>query len=179
MAGNTPRGFQKRFIDAAAECAPPEEVTTMKILTRLAMMIGLGVAATIASTSPASAGDWGVSVHGGGWNNGWAVSYHDRDRHRGYGNGYGYNRHYRQAPRYYAPYRPYYAPRSYSHSHRDPWCRTHRAYHVHGRRDGYRGSYYQGYRDGRYDRSDYGSSAYYDRIDEMSYDTSYYYGRRW
>lgn len=162
----------------------------MNVLTRLALMFGFGVAATLASAVPAQAGDWGVSVHGGNWNNGWSVNYSDRDRHHrghGYGNGYrSYGYAYRPAPVYvapvYVPYRPtYYRNDRYArNNHRLPWCRSHRAYHTHvvyndhGHRDGYRS-----YGDGRYDRSDYGSASYYDRIDEMSYDTSIYYGRRW
>lgn len=161
----------------------------MNVLTRLASLIGLGVAATIASTSTAQAGDWGVSLHGGGWNNGWSVSYQDRDRR--YGSGYGYARHgYRPAP-VYAPYRPAYYGNSRhrdhdrrSYSRRDPWCSSHRVYHVHhrpagGYAQGYSHGYSEGYRDGRYERSDYGSAGYYDRIEEMAYDTSVYYGRRW
>ena len=162
----------------------------MNVLTRLASVVGLGAAAMFASTSTAQAGDWGVSVHGGGWNNGWSVSYHDRDRHRGSGYVYrDYGRHY--APAYHAPYRPAYVHNSRyrdygyrSYNRRDPWCASHRVYHVHhrptgGYGQGYRNGYSDGYRDGRYERSDYGSAAYYDRIEEMAYDTSIYYGRRW
>ena len=68
----------------------------MNVLTRLASVVGLGVAAMFASTSTVQAGDWGVSVHGGNWNNGWSVNYRDRDRH-GYGYGHG-NRYYGSAP---------------------------------------------------------------------------------
>jgi hypothetical protein len=156
----------------------------MNVFTRMAVLFGLGVAATIASTSTAQAGDWDVSVHGGNWNNGWSVSYHDRDRHHGhYGHGY------RRAP-VYAPYRPNYYRNSRHRDHgyrsydrRAPWCSHHRVYHVHHRGGGYSqaysNGYADGYRDGRYERSDYGSAAYYDRIEEMAYDTSIYYGRRW
>ena len=165
----------------------------MNVLTRLALMIGFGVAATMASAVPAQAGDWGVSVHGGGWNNGWSVNYRDRDRRHGYGYNHAYGHNYgyvyRPAPVYYVPYRPAhyrndrYARHNYrSYDRRAPWCNSHRAYHRHdhrGHNNGYRNDYRSGYGDGRYDRSDYGSAAYYDRIDEMSYDTSIYYGRRW
>ena len=41
----------------------------MNVLTRLALVFGLGVAAMSAST--VQAGDWGVNLHGGSWNNGW------------------------------------------------------------------------------------------------------------
>ena len=151
-------------------------------------MVGLGVAAVFASTSTVQAGDWGVSVHGGNWNNGWSVNY--RDHHRGYGYGYGYRDYgHRYAPAY-VPYRPAYNRnaryRDYgtrSYNRRDPWCSSHRTYHVHHRNrghvQGYSSGYSNGYRDGRYQRSDYGSAAYYDRVEEMAYDTSIYYGRRW
>ena len=157
----------------------------MNVLTRLASVVGLGVAAMFASTSTVQAGDWGVSVHGGNWNNGWSVNYRDRDRH-GYGHGYGHgNRYYGSAPyrqNYYgnARYRDY-GTRNYNR--RDPWCSAHRTYHVHHRNGGYAQGYNNGYSDGyrndRYERSDYGSAAYYDRVEEMAYDTSIYYGRRW
>ena len=154
----------------------------MNVFTRLASVMGLGVAAMIASTSSAQAGDWGVNVHGGHWNNGWSVSYHDRDRYRG--PGYVYRDYgYRHAPAYHrnSRYRDY-SYRSYNR--RDPWCSSHRTYHVHhrpsgGYAQGYHNGYSDGYRDGRYQRSDYGSAAYYDRVEEMAYDTSIYYGRRW
>lgn len=160
----------------------------MNVLTRLASVIGLGVAAAIASTAPARADDWGVSVHGGGWNNGWSVQYRDHDRHHGYGHG---NRYYGgRQPQAFTPYRPgYYAHSRYrdhdrrSYSRRDPWCTMHRVYHVHhrggGYAQGYRNGYADGYRDGSYQHDDYGSAAYYDRIEDMAYDTSIYYGRRW
>jgi len=170
----------------------------MNVLTRLALMFGFGVAATLASAVPAQAGDWGVSVNGGGWNNGWSVNYRDRDRHHGYGNngygyGYGYGSGYRPAPVYYVPYRPAYhrndryARYNYrSYDRRAPWCNSHRAYHRHDHNsynnsynNNYRDDYDDGYGDGRNQRYDYGSADYYDRIDEMSYDTSIYYGRRW
>lgn len=154
----------------------------MNVLTRLASVVGLGVAAMVASATTAQAGDWGVSVHGGGWNNGWSVNY--RDRH---GHGYAYgHRNYG-----YAPYRQnYYGNSRYrdygyrSYNRRDPWCSSHRTYHVHhrpagGYAQGYNNGYSDGYRDGRYERSDYGSASYYDRVEEMAYDTSIYYGRRW
>ena len=48
-----------------------------------------------------------------------------------------------------------------------------------GYAQGYNNGYSDGYRDGRYERSDYGSASYYDRVEEMAYDTSIYYGRRW
>ena len=158
----------------------------MNVLKRLAMMFGFGLAATLATTVPAQAGDWGVSLHGGQWNNGWSVHYQDRDRHYGNGYAYGYRNHgYRPAP-VYIPYRPNYYRNDRHVRHdqrrydrRAPWCRSHRAYHVHSHNShGYRNSSY-GYGDGRYERSDYGSAAYYDRIDEMSYDTSIYYNQRW
>ena len=57
----------------------------MNFLSRIAAMIGLGVATAMASTTPAQAGDFGVSVHGGNWNNGWSLSYYDNDRYRGHG----------------------------------------------------------------------------------------------
>jgi hypothetical protein len=159
----------------------------MNVLTRLASVVALGAAAMFASASTAQAGDWGVSIHGGGWNNGWSVNYRDHDRHRGPVYGY---RDYRRAPAYYAPARPVYHGnsryRDYGHrsyNRRDPWCSSHRTYHVHHRNggyaQGYRNGYSDGYRDGRCERSDYGSAAYYDRIEEMAYDTSIYYGRRW
>ena len=47
-----------------------------------------------------------------------------------------------------------------------------------GYAQGYNNGYSDGYRNGRYERSDYGSAAYYDRVEEMAYDTSIYYGRR-
>ena len=161
----------------------------MNVLTRLASVIGLGVAAAIASTAPAQAGDWGVNVHGGGWNNGWSVNYRDHDRQHGYSHGHR-NHGYRQAQAF-TPYRPgYYGHSRYrdhdrrSYSRRDPWCSAHRVYHVHhrpagGYAQGYSNGYSDGYRDGSYQRDDYGSAAYYDRVEEMAYDTSIYYGRRW
>jgi hypothetical protein len=156
----------------------------MNVLTRLASVVGLGVAAMFASASTVQAGDWGVSVHGGSWNNGWSVNYRDRDRHD---HGYAYgHRNYARAPyrqNYYgnSRYRDY-GYRSYNR--RDPWCSSHRTYHVHhrpagGYAQGYNNGYSDGYRDGRYERSDYGSASYYDRVEEMAYDTSIYYGRRW
>ena len=143
----------------------------MNVLTRLALVVGLGVAAMIASTSTVQAGDWGVSARGGNWNNGWSVNYRDHDRRNyGYGNrNYGYTP-YRQSYNGNARYRDY-GTRNYNR--RDPWCSAHRTYHVHHRNggyaQGYNNGYSDGYRNGRYERSDYGSAAYYDRVEEMAY----------